>query len=171
MPSLLNEDGEFPAYFQQDGAPSHYGIFVRRWLDQQFPGSWVGRRCPIEWPPRSPDLSPLDFYLWEHLKAEVYQEKIRHMNHPKERIRNALMRISPDVLTRVHHECEKLIHMCFQSNDNHVEHFLWINWQFVKKVIQFLMYGYFWTTVYKSTPDKSSWHGACFIKHTKNFTF
>jgi hypothetical protein len=23
-------------------------------------------------PPRSPDLSPLDFYLWGHLKTSVY---------------------------------------------------------------------------------------------------
>jgi hypothetical protein len=27
---LLNQDGEFSAYFQQDGAPPHYGICVRR---------------------------------------------------------------------------------------------------------------------------------------------
>jgi hypothetical protein len=63
MPSLLNEDGEFLGYFQQDGAQSHYGICVQRWLDQQFPSSWIGRSGSMEWPPRSPDLSPLDFYL------------------------------------------------------------------------------------------------------------
>jgi hypothetical protein len=28
MPSLLNKDGEFLVYFQQDGAPPHYGICV-----------------------------------------------------------------------------------------------------------------------------------------------
>jgi hypothetical protein len=77
MPSLLNEDGKFPVYLQQDGAPLHYGICVRRWLDQQFPASWVGRSGPVEWPPRSPDHSPLDFYLWGHLKAMVYHEKYK----------------------------------------------------------------------------------------------
>ena len=35
--------------------------------------SWqIGRGEPIPWPPRSPDLNPLDFYLWGHLKALVY---------------------------------------------------------------------------------------------------
>jgi hypothetical protein len=29
MPSLLNEDREFPAYFQQDGAPPHCDICVQ----------------------------------------------------------------------------------------------------------------------------------------------
>ena len=35
--SLLNEEGDYPVYFQQDGAPTHYGIQVRRFLNQQFP--------------------------------------------------------------------------------------------------------------------------------------
>jgi len=26
----------------------------------------------IEWPPRSPDLTPLDFFLWGYLKQKVF---------------------------------------------------------------------------------------------------
>lgn len=48
--------------FQQDGAPPHYALIVRQYLDQRFPRNWIGRRGSIEWPPRSPDLSPLDFF-------------------------------------------------------------------------------------------------------------
>jgi hypothetical protein len=48
-----------------------------------FPGHWIGRRGTIEWPPRSPDLSPVDFYSWQHLKAVVYQVKIQNMDHLK----------------------------------------------------------------------------------------
>ena len=46
-------------YFQQDGAPSHFGLNVRNWFDSKLPGRWIGRRGPIEWPARSPDLTPL----------------------------------------------------------------------------------------------------------------
>lgn len=49
--------------FQQDGAPPHYTLEVRQFLDGHFPGRWIGRRGPIEWPPRSPDLTPLDFFV------------------------------------------------------------------------------------------------------------
>ena len=49
-------------YFQQDGAPPHYGINVRQYLNEVFPDRWIGRRGHIEWPPRSPDLTPLDFF-------------------------------------------------------------------------------------------------------------
>ena len=27
----------------------------------------------VEWPPRSPDSTPCDFFLWGHLKNEVYK--------------------------------------------------------------------------------------------------
>jgi hypothetical protein len=47
MASLLNEDGEFPAYFQQDGAPPQY-ICVWQWLDQQFLCSYIGGLGRVE---------------------------------------------------------------------------------------------------------------------------
>ncbi|PSN47182.1 hypothetical protein C0J52_14731 [Blattella germanica] len=33
---------------------------------------WVGRRDPIQIPPRSPDITPMDFYLWGTVKYQVY---------------------------------------------------------------------------------------------------
>jgi hypothetical protein len=30
----------------------------------------------VQWPPRSPDLTPLDFCLWGWMKSEVYKEKV-----------------------------------------------------------------------------------------------
>ena len=29
---------------------NYIGIRVRHWLDRQFPGRCINRRCPIEWP-------------------------------------------------------------------------------------------------------------------------
>jgi hypothetical protein len=36
---------------------------VRNRLNHRVPGEWIGRGEPILWPPRSPDLTPLDFCL------------------------------------------------------------------------------------------------------------
>ena len=93
---------------------------MRRYLDQKFPDAWIGRCGPVEWPPGSPDLSPLDFYLWGHLKAVVYQVKIRDINHLKERITNAITSITSQVLMRVHQQWETRIKMCFRNNGNHI---------------------------------------------------
>ncbi len=48
--------------FQHDGAPPHYSRTVRNFLDETFP-EWIGRRGTIEWPPRSSDMTPPDFFL------------------------------------------------------------------------------------------------------------
>ena len=54
------EDEEF--YFQQDGAHQHCHRDVGSFLDEILPNMWIGQRGFIEYPPRSPDLSPLDFF-------------------------------------------------------------------------------------------------------------
>ena len=36
----------------------------------------MGRGSTIHWPPRSPDLTPLDFCLWGLMKSEVYRKKV-----------------------------------------------------------------------------------------------
>ena len=64
--------------FQQDGAPPHFRITVRSYLDEKFGERWIGRGGPTAWPPRSPDLTPLDFYAWGYIKEYVYSEKIEN---------------------------------------------------------------------------------------------
>ena len=48
----------------QDGAPPHFSCFATDVLrvNERFPDAWIGRGGPIPCPPRSPDLSPLDFF-------------------------------------------------------------------------------------------------------------
>lgn len=45
-----------------DDGPSHYARVVRKWLEDNFPGRWTDRQGPALWPPRSPDLTPCDFF-------------------------------------------------------------------------------------------------------------
>ncbi|KAJ4434007.1 hypothetical protein ANN_16326 [Periplaneta americana] len=63
-------------HFLHDGAPAHFSRTARRYLDRRFPDRWIGRGDPIAWPPRSPDLNPLDLYLWGHLKSLVYSSPV-----------------------------------------------------------------------------------------------
>ena len=49
-----------PYVFQQDGAPAHTSNPVQSWLHNNVPEFW-----PKDlWPPYSPDLNPLDYYVW-----------------------------------------------------------------------------------------------------------
>jgi hypothetical protein len=63
-------------YFQHDRAPPHYARFVMQHLNDTFPNRWIGRGSTINRPPRSPDLTPLDFCLWSWMKSEVYRRKV-----------------------------------------------------------------------------------------------
>jgi hypothetical protein len=76
-------------FFQQDGVPPNYANTVKTFLGQQFPGIWIGRRGPIAWPPRSPDLTPLDFFLWRYIKDSVYQMKVQDVAKLHHRITEA----------------------------------------------------------------------------------
>ncbi len=41
----------------------------------------MGRRDPIEWLPRSTDLSPPDFFAWGVAKDAVYSKKPTSIDH------------------------------------------------------------------------------------------
>jgi hypothetical protein len=72
IPRLDEDDQEGRIHFRQDGASSHYLEEVREYLNTRFPGRWISRAAPIAWPPRSPDLTPLDSFLWGFVKDRVF---------------------------------------------------------------------------------------------------
>ena len=48
-------------YFQHDGALPNYACSVKEFLNQSFPNHWLGCCGPVAWPPRSPELTPMDY--------------------------------------------------------------------------------------------------------------
>jgi len=85
-------------HFQHDGAPLNDTRHVRGYLNECFPEHWLGRGGPVAWPPRSPDLIPLDYYLWGHMKTLVYETKFESRAALRDRIFAAAehIRIHPD---------------------------------------------------------------------------
>ena len=61
LPHLQRQNDKDDFFFQQDEAPPHYAVTVRRFRDEQLPNRWIGRRGPVEWPQRSPNLTQMDF--------------------------------------------------------------------------------------------------------------
>ena len=84
----------------QDGALAHFSCFVTDVLNVRFPDAWIGRGGPIPWPPRSPDLSPLYFFLWGYIKNIVYGEKIRNMQHLQESITSATETVTGNMIQK-----------------------------------------------------------------------
>jgi hypothetical protein len=61
-------------------------------------GTWLGRGGPIAWPPRSPDLTPLNFFWWAYVRSIVYQAKINDLQHLEARIRDATVTVTPNMI-------------------------------------------------------------------------
>jgi hypothetical protein len=38
---------------------------------------------PIPWPPRSPDITPLDFFLWRYVKDIIYKTPVTFLDELK----------------------------------------------------------------------------------------
>ena len=125
MPQLDALGEGLPDYFQQDGAPAHYATVVREWLSENF-NHWIGRRGDVEWAPRSPDLTPMDFFFWGVLKQKVYETDIRDINHLKECIERECANIDGyfELFHRVHQNFEKRINRCIEMGGHHIEHIL-----------------------------------------------
>lgn len=125
LPELL-EDIPLAArarmWFQCDGAPPHYGIEVRRWLDQQFPGRWLGRGGPAAWSARSPDLTPLDTFLWAYIKEKVYATPVNTLEELEGRIMEAFATITPEMLQNVRRNILERTRLCHMEGGGHFEH-------------------------------------------------
>lgn len=107
----------------QDGAPPHFYRPVISYLNHNFPNRWIGRRGNLlEWPPRSPDLTPCDFFLWGYVKEAVYQSHPQTLDELENRIRDAFEKVDErlcrEVCSRV---VEKRIRLCVHENGGHFE--------------------------------------------------
>jgi len=74
MPQLNEDSNDY--IFQQDGSPAHCKD-VRGYLNRNLPQGWIGRTrkedgALMRWPPRSPDLTPRDFFFWGFVKDNVF---------------------------------------------------------------------------------------------------
>lgn len=111
-------------WFQQDGAPAHFAKSVREYLDSEFTNQWIGRRGTAEWPPRSPDMNPLDYFLWGHLKSCIYNSRPRSLDDLRHRISNEMAKISVETIRLVQasfiHRCGK----CMEVEGEHFEYLL-----------------------------------------------
>ncbi|GFS63213.1 transposable element Tc3 transposase [Trichonephila clavipes] len=75
IPELNNHDVQ-ELWFQQDGATCHTARATIDLLKDTFGDRLISRFGPVNWPPRSCDLTPLDYFLWGYVKSLVYRRVI-----------------------------------------------------------------------------------------------
>lgn len=89
-----------------------------------FPGKVISLGGDIKWPPRSPDLSPLDFYLWGYLKGRVYNNNPKTLTELKSNIRQEISGIGKVVLSRVIENFAKRLNECEERRRGHLDNII-----------------------------------------------
>ncbi|GFS75960.1 rapamycin-insensitive companion of mTOR [Trichonephila clavipes] len=100
IPELNNHDVQ-ELWFQQDGATCHTAHARIDLLKDTFGEPLFSRFGPVNWPPRSCDLTPLDYFLWGYVKSLVYADKPQALDHLEHNILRVIVNIRPQMLEKV----------------------------------------------------------------------
>ncbi|XP_008189644.1 uncharacterized protein LOC100569743 [Acyrthosiphon pisum] len=122
---LVGELTKFPQndnfWFQQDGPTSHTARVSINAIQQIFGNRIISKNGDIHWPPRSPDSSICDFFLWGYLKSKVYARKPRNIDELKNKIKEEIASIPLEVIHRVVENIRNRLEECLKRDGHHLE--------------------------------------------------
>ena len=107
-------------WFQQDGATAHTSRASMAVLREHFPERLISIRGDLEWPARSPDLTPCDFFLWGFLKSRVYVNRPSTLQDLKTNIQEEIANITPAMLARIMTNARNRFTQCMENGGHHL---------------------------------------------------
>ncbi|GFW45209.1 putative LOC100569746 [Trichonephila clavipes] len=105
IPELNNQDVQ-ELGFQQDGATCHTARATIDLLKDTLGDRLILRLGPVNWPPRSCDLTPLDYFLWGYVKSLVYADKPQTLDHFEDNIRRVIIRYTATNVGKSHRKLD-----------------------------------------------------------------
>lgn len=107
-------------WFQQDGATTHTARATMELLRNLFGERIISKNSDFAWPPRSPDLTAPDYFLWGYLKGLVYVNKPQTIQQLKQNIYAEIRNLQPETLRSVMENALQRANICQQENGNHL---------------------------------------------------
>ncbi|GFW25545.1 putative transposable element [Trichonephila clavipes] len=107
-------------WFQQDGATCNTARATIDLLKDTFGDRLISRFEPVNWPPRSCDLTPVDYFLWGYVKSLVYADKPQTLDHLEDNIRLVIADIRPQMLEKVIENWTSRLDYIRASRDSHM---------------------------------------------------
>ena len=107
-------------WFQQDGATCYTTGSILDVLRPVFEDRIISRRADVVWPPRSGNLTPLNYYLWGAVKYKCYACKPETIDSLKDNIREAIDEIWLHTIDNVLNNWTKRVAQCMASRGSHL---------------------------------------------------
>jgi hypothetical protein len=114
----LYDDELLHGYFQQDNATAHK---TRQTMERihEFYDDRV-----VQFPPRSPDLTILDYFIFPYLKNTVFKNNPHNLEELQEAIANACNAITVQMLENAFDNMKRRVNSCIEAGGEHFEHLL-----------------------------------------------
>ncbi|XP_050310837.1 uncharacterized protein LOC126747933 [Anthonomus grandis grandis] len=107
-------------WFQQDGATCHTARATLDLLHEKFNGFIISRGGDVHWPPRSCDITPLDFFLWGYVKSQVYADKPETIAALRANIIRVLGQVDAEMCGKVLENWTMRMHAVQRSRGGHL---------------------------------------------------
>ncbi|GFX75051.1 transposable element Tc3 transposase [Trichonephila clavipes] len=102
----LNTHGVQQLRFQENGTTYHTAGATIDLLKDTFGDRLISRFGPMNWPPRSCDLTLLDYFLWVYVKSLVYVDKPQTLDHLEDNIRLVIRRYTATNVGKSHRKLD-----------------------------------------------------------------
>ena len=104
-------------WWPQDGAPAHRVVAVQERLRQLFDNRIIALGHNVEWPPRSPDLTPCDLF------TKVFTNPPNDLNDLRNRIQQEveMQRNNPQTVRKAVQGMLSRSQLCLEREGGHVE--------------------------------------------------
>ncbi|KAK9891522.1 hypothetical protein WA026_014759 [Henosepilachna vigintioctopunctata] len=99
--SQLAELNLVDMWFHQNGPTCHTARETMDMLKDKFGEQLISRNGSVNWPPRSCDLTPLDYFLWGYVKSLVYVDKPNTIEALQDNITRVIRGIQTEILGKV----------------------------------------------------------------------
>lgn len=104
--------------FQQDSAPAHRARETVELLKRETP-DFIS---PLQWPPNSPDLNPVDYKIWSVMQERVYKTRIRDVAHLRERLVEEWAAFDNGIVERAVQQWRSRLRACIKAEGGHFEY-------------------------------------------------
>ncbi|GFW19218.1 DUF4817 domain-containing protein [Trichonephila clavipes] len=119
IPELNNHDVQ-ELWLLQDGATCHTARTTIDLLKDTFNDHIISRLKPVNWPPKSCDLTPLDYFLWGYVNSLVYADKPQTLDYLEDNIRRVIADIRSQMLEKVIENWTSSLDYIRASRDSHM---------------------------------------------------